>query len=242
MKETSKERLISALCAVASIGAFLLIWYLACALTALGKLLPDPVTVLVGMWGYITGTVGKCSLLMHAVHSLRRVLIGFVIGSAIGISLGLLMGRYRLARAIFNPIFRIIRPIPPIAWIPIAILWLGGRQVIGGTMQIGALSSFISYIVQILMIAQHFQPVQVFVQPSRQIYQRDLRLLHIVCLHAFDGLRAQMARAFAESFDLIFGKRAHRKRSEQHAQYDRQHTAHYQITSCGCIAGKRITV
>ena len=47
MKETSKERLISALCAVASIGAFLLIWYLACALTALGKLLPDPVTVLV---------------------------------------------------------------------------------------------------------------------------------------------------------------------------------------------------
>ena len=125
MKETSKERLISALCAVASIGAFLLIWYLACALTALGKLLPDPVTVLVGMWGYITGTVGKCSLLMHAVHSLRRVLIGFVIGSAIGISLGLLMGRYRLARAIFNPIFRIIRPIPPIAWIPISIIWFG---------------------------------------------------------------------------------------------------------------------
>lgn len=125
MKETSKERLISALCAVASIGAFLLIWYLACALTALGKLLPDPVTVLVGMWGYITGTVGKCSLLMHAVHSLRRVLIGFVIGSAIGISLGLLMGRYRLARAIFNPIFRIIRPIPPSAWIPISIIWFG---------------------------------------------------------------------------------------------------------------------
>ena len=125
MKETSKERLISALCAVASIGAFLLIWYLACALTALGKLLPDPVTVLVGMWGYITGTVGKCSLLMHAVHSLRRVLIGFVIGSAIGISLGLLMGRDRLARAIFNPIFRIIRPIPPIAWIPLTVFWFG---------------------------------------------------------------------------------------------------------------------
>ena len=34
-------------------------------------------------------------------------------------------GRYRLARAIFNPIFRIIRPIPPIAWIPISIIWFG---------------------------------------------------------------------------------------------------------------------
>ena len=122
MKESSKEKLISCLFAVAYIFAFLLVWYLSCTFTALGKLLPDPITVLVGMWGYIIGTVGKCSLLMHAVHSLRRVLIGFVIGSALGISLGLLMGRYRLAHAIFNPIFRIIRPIPPIAWIPISIM------------------------------------------------------------------------------------------------------------------------
>ncbi len=35
------------------------------------------------------------------------------------------MGRYLLARAIFNPIFRFIRPIPPIAWIPISIIWFG---------------------------------------------------------------------------------------------------------------------
>ena len=125
MKESSKDKLVSGLCAIASVIAFLLVWYLGCKFTALGKLLPDPITVLAGMWGYIVGTVGKCSLLMHALHSLRRVLIGFLIGSALGISLGLLMGRYPLARAIFNPIFRVIRPIPPIAWIPISIIWFG---------------------------------------------------------------------------------------------------------------------
>lgn len=125
MKQNYKERLLSIGCAAISISAFILIWWWGTACTDLGKLLPGPVAVLQAMGGYITGTVGKCSLLMHAVSSLRRVLIGFCIGSTIGVVLGLLMGRYMLAKAIFNPIFRIIRPIPPIAWIPISIIWFG---------------------------------------------------------------------------------------------------------------------
>lgn len=129
MNEKLKEQLLSVVCAVFSIGAFLAFWWWGTHFTAIGKLLPDPLVVLKAMGGYITGTVGKCSLLMHMLSSLRRVLIGFCIGSAIGVSLGLLMGRYALARAIFNPIFRFIRPIPPIAWIPISIIWFGlGEQ------------------------------------------------------------------------------------------------------------------
>ena len=54
-----------------------------------------------------------------------RVMIGFTIGSIAGVALGLLMGWYPMADAIFNPLFRIIRPIPPIAWIPISIIWFG---------------------------------------------------------------------------------------------------------------------
>ncbi len=125
MNENVKERLLSIICAIISIGAFLVFWWCGTTFTDLGKLLPDPITVLQAMGGYIFGTVGKCSLLMHTVNSLRRVLIGFCIGSAAGVVLGLLMGRYALARAIFNPLFRVIRPIPPIAWIPISIIWFG---------------------------------------------------------------------------------------------------------------------
>lgn len=129
MKENVRERLLAVMCAVISIGAFLLLWWWGTHYTDLRKLMPDPASVLEATWGYIVGTVGKCSLIMHLFSSLRRVLIGFLIGSALGVSLGLLMGRYPVIRAIFNPIYRFIRPIPPIAWIPISIIWFGlGEQ------------------------------------------------------------------------------------------------------------------
>jgi NitT/TauT family transport system permease protein/taurine transport system permease protein len=70
--------------------------------------------------GYADGT-----LLSHALHSLKLVVMGFVVAAAFGIPLGLLMGWSRRAEALINPVFLIIRPIPPLAWIPLAILWLG---------------------------------------------------------------------------------------------------------------------
>lgn len=129
MNEKLKEKLLAVICAIISISAFLAFWWWGTQYTELGKLLPEPLMVLKATGEYITGTIGKCSLLVHMLNSLRRVLIGFCIGSAMGVALGLLMGRYALARAIFNPIFRFIRPIPPIAWIPISIIWFGlGEQ------------------------------------------------------------------------------------------------------------------
>ena len=53
------------------------------------------------------------------------MLVGYVTACILEISLGLLMGRFRLIEAIFNPFYEMIRPIPPIAWISLAILWFG---------------------------------------------------------------------------------------------------------------------
>ncbi len=61
----------------------------------------------------------------HVLQSCRLVLMGFAVASAIGIPLGLWMGHSRRAEAFINPIFLLIRPIPPLAWIPLAIVWLG---------------------------------------------------------------------------------------------------------------------
>ena len=61
-----------------------------------------------------------------SLHSLRLVVLGFAVASAVtGVPLGLLMGWSRRAEALINPVFLLIRPIPPLAWIPLAILWLG---------------------------------------------------------------------------------------------------------------------
>jgi NitT/TauT family transport system permease protein/taurine transport system permease protein len=65
------------------------------------------------------------TLWQHALRSLRLVLMGFAIAVAIGAPLGILMGASRRFDAFITPVFSLIRPIPPLAWIPLAILWLG---------------------------------------------------------------------------------------------------------------------
>lgn len=61
----------------------------------------------------------------HAYASFQVALIGYVLALLVGIPLGLLMGWFTLARGLFRPIFELIRPIPPIAWIPLCIFWFG---------------------------------------------------------------------------------------------------------------------
>ena len=61
----------------------------------------------------------------HALASLKVVLIGGGLGVAVGIPLGILMGWYTRFDLFFKGIFDVIRPIPPIAWIPLVILWFG---------------------------------------------------------------------------------------------------------------------
>ena len=62
---------------------------------------------------------------MHVLHSAKLVLMGFVVAVATGVPLGLAMGWSRRTEALVNPTFLLIRPIPPLAWIPLAIVWLG---------------------------------------------------------------------------------------------------------------------
>jgi taurine transport system permease protein len=61
----------------------------------------------------------------HVLHSSKLVLLGFACAIATGVPLGLAMGWSRRAEALINPTFLLVRPIPPLAWIPLAIVWLG---------------------------------------------------------------------------------------------------------------------
>jgi NitT/TauT family transport system permease protein len=64
-------------------------------------------------------------LVQDAAASLYRVLLGFAIGCALALPLGLLMGATPRAYALLNPLLQVLRPIPPIAYIPLSILWFG---------------------------------------------------------------------------------------------------------------------
>jgi ABC-type nitrate/sulfonate/bicarbonate transport system permease component len=64
-------------------------------------------------------------LVTHIVDSLKRVLLAVGAATLLGVPLGLAMGWSRRFRAVVDPLLEFIRPIPPLAWIPLSILWFG---------------------------------------------------------------------------------------------------------------------
>lgn len=82
---------------------------------------PTPLQVVTGAMELVKdGTLWD-----HIGSSLMRVAAGFLLAVAMAVPLGLWMGRVDFAYTTLNPVFQILRPISPIAWIPLAILWFG---------------------------------------------------------------------------------------------------------------------
>src|SRR5690348_12881057 len=84
-------------------------------------ILPAPSRVLLRWMDYFKSG----ELPRDAVLSLYRVAVGFLIGTALALPIGLAMGASRSAYAYLNPLVQVLRPIPPIAFVPLAILWFG---------------------------------------------------------------------------------------------------------------------
>ena len=101
-------------------GAMLALWHYAVVVTGT-KVFPSPLAVERGM----AELVSKGLLWGYVGDSLRRVALGFGAAAVTGIPVGLALGWYPTANQVVNPTMQILRPISPIAWIPVAILMLG---------------------------------------------------------------------------------------------------------------------
>ena len=102
------------------IALFLAAWWALVAASG-SVIFPTP-------WQVVTGAaqlMADGTLFLHIGASLLRVAAGFGLAVLVAVPLGLWMGRVRGAYDTLNPVFQILRPISPIAWIPIAILWFG---------------------------------------------------------------------------------------------------------------------
>src|SRR6476620_5293264 len=99
-----------------SIPLFLGAWQIASTSGFVNELLfPPPTKVAEALWReLINGT-----LLLDLGMSVTRVVIGFASGAAVAIMVGLLTGRYQVISNLLAPIFQLLRPIPPIAFVPI---------------------------------------------------------------------------------------------------------------------------
>lgn len=113
---------------------------------------PDPITVVSSLFELLmNGT-----LIRHTVASLFRVTAGFYLAIILGIPLGILLGRLQFARWLINPVIQFLRPISPLAWIPLAMLWFGiGDQP---AIFLIFLSSFFPLAVSTTIAVNHINP------------------------------------------------------------------------------------
>ena len=106
-----------------SVGILFLLWIWASSVNPL--FFPSPGSTWERLMQLAEKPIGKVSVLGHVWMSLRRVLVGLGLSTVLGILTGLVMGWSRVGRAMIGPVFTALRPIPPIAWIPLVILWFG---------------------------------------------------------------------------------------------------------------------
>ena len=104
-----------------SVAAFFVLWHLSVAAGLSGFAeLPTPLATL---RAFFTEYVADSAYWNSWRVSFERVLYGFIIAQFLGIPLGLLFGTNRNFRDLFFPVFELLRPIPPLAWVPISILF-----------------------------------------------------------------------------------------------------------------------
>ena len=135
---------------LSSVLSVLVIWYLITALKIVPSLfLPSPQAVWqkfleVSQQGFM-----KATLWRHLAASISRVLLALVAAIAIGVPLGLWMGLNKWVRAVLDPLVELLRPIPPLAYLPLLVIWFG----IGETTKV--LLIFFSILAPVIISSTH---------------------------------------------------------------------------------------
>ncbi|MGL4315866.1 MAG: taurine ABC transporter permease TauC [Pseudomonas sp.] len=116
------------LLAISSLSLFgvLFAWW---AVTAVGLIeplfLPSPQAVLARGWRLLGEGYMDASLWQHLGASLGRIGLGLLAAVLLAVPLGIAIGRNRIVRGIFDPLIEFYRPIPPLAYLPLIVIWCG---------------------------------------------------------------------------------------------------------------------
>ncbi|MDQ3525192.1 MAG: ABC transporter permease [Chloroflexota bacterium] len=138
------------------------------------------------------------SLLADGMATLMRVVVSWMLGSALGVLAGLVMVRSRIAYFILTPIVEALRPVPPVALIPFVILWFGIGD--SGKIFLAALGCFMVMAINTIVAADNVAPV--YLRAARSLGATQNQVYRTVILPAIvpqlvGGLRIGAALAFA---------------------------------------------
>ena len=116
----------SLLISAVTVVALLFLWWLVTALGLMKPLfLPAPQAVLQRFVKVMNDGFGGATLWQHTAASLARVFGAFVLAAALAIPVGIGMGINRILRGVFDPPIEFYRPLPPLAYLPLTIIWFG---------------------------------------------------------------------------------------------------------------------
>jgi ABC-type nitrate/sulfonate/bicarbonate transport system permease component len=129
-KRRTNERRRRATRGAIGIFGLLLLWQAVSSLYGIEVILPGPITVFKNVFETLTLSRGDewlygPNIYVHLFMSFLRAITGFAVAAVVAIPAGIVIGRYRTAREFFEPVIRLLYPVPGIAWIPLAILWFG---------------------------------------------------------------------------------------------------------------------
>ena len=116
---------MAAVMTVVAFASLLIVWEAVARFTNAKMFLPPASEILWKFFESLTVPIGRHTKRVHNGVRLYRVGVAFFFATIAGIALGVSMGYSKTVEAIIKPIFEFIRPIPPLAWIPMSILWFG---------------------------------------------------------------------------------------------------------------------
>lgn len=109
-----------------TVTAIVAIWWLAARLELVSPVfLPSPILVAQSAWSLLTVGFVDSTLAEHVIASLVRILGGLLVSILLGVPAGLAIGTSRIGRGILDPIVEFLRPLPPLAYLPLVIIWVG---------------------------------------------------------------------------------------------------------------------
>jgi len=169
------------------VAILLILWQLIASLTRIT--LVDVFNAFVDLTLY--GDSEGVYLIEHIGASVNRVTLGFLLATITAVPLGILIGRYRVADSILGPVVEAMRPIPPIAWIPLALLMFPGN-VLGSQAFIIWIGAFFPILINTTTGVKRTEPVHIDV--ARTLGANELQILGKIVVPSaspeiFAGLR-----------------------------------------------------
>ncbi len=191
LTEINSQRLILG---ALSVGSIFALYILVTSAKDNNPALLPPIPMIIGSF---TESLGNGNLLSALGASLYRIALGFIFGTTCAVILGSLVGWYVIAEYIFDPLIEAIRPIPPLAYIPLVIIWFG----IGEFSRVFVITVACFLVCIINVIAGMKNVPKVYVDAAATMGASRVQIFRTVAIPAalpflFTGLRIALAAAW----------------------------------------------